>query len=164
MEISKKIIDYAIWYYLKYYPSPKKLEIKLIEKFWPNSENWQKYWWLNSEEINYILEEKLRNIIQEEEVIKSKILNLKNKWKSKKYIKQKLYERLEKKDLIEKYLEELFYDWENELIKNEYEKILKKYWYDILNISYNEKSKIIQKLYLKWFNYNDINAIINWDI
>lgn len=33
MEISQKIIDYAIWYYLRYYPSPKKLELKLKMKF-----------------------------------------------------------------------------------------------------------------------------------
>jgi transposase-like protein len=32
-EISQKIIDYAIWYYLRYYPSPKKLKEKLNEKF-----------------------------------------------------------------------------------------------------------------------------------
>jgi len=38
MEISQKIIDYAIWYYLKYYPSPKKLRFKLKEKFGPDSE------------------------------------------------------------------------------------------------------------------------------
>lgn len=33
MEISQKIVDYAIWYYLKYYPSPRKLFIKLKQKF-----------------------------------------------------------------------------------------------------------------------------------
>lgn len=33
MEISQKIVDYSIWYYLKYYPSPRKLEQKLREKF-----------------------------------------------------------------------------------------------------------------------------------
>jgi hypothetical protein len=42
-EISQRIIDYAIWYYLKYYPSPKKLAFKLKEKFGPNSENGKKY-------------------------------------------------------------------------------------------------------------------------
>ncbi|MDP2396573.1 MAG: hypothetical protein Q8S84_02295 [bacterium] len=39
MEISQKIVDYAIWYYLKYYPSPKKLTQKLLEKFGEKSEN-----------------------------------------------------------------------------------------------------------------------------
>jgi transposase-like protein len=33
MKISQKIIDYAIWYYLRYYPSRKKLSQKLEEKF-----------------------------------------------------------------------------------------------------------------------------------
>ena len=32
MEISQKIVDYAIWYYLKYFPSKKALEKKLFEK------------------------------------------------------------------------------------------------------------------------------------
>jgi len=68
MEISQKIIDYAIWYYLKYYPSPKKLERKLIEKFWPDSEKGKKYGGIFEEEIRYIIDERLKNIIQEEEV------------------------------------------------------------------------------------------------
>lgn len=161
MEISQKIIDYAIWYYLKYFPSPKKLERKLVEKFWPNSENWQKYWWINSEEINYILKEKLRNIIQEEEVIQSKIRVLKNKWKSKKYIKQKLFERQENKELSEQFLEEAFLYWESDSVKFEYDKIINKLWYDILSISYEQKSKIIQKLLSKWFSYDDIKRVIN---
>ena len=46
MEISQKIVDYAIWYYLKYYPSPRKLTQKLLEKFWEKSENGKKYWWI----------------------------------------------------------------------------------------------------------------------
>jgi hypothetical protein len=37
MQISQKIIDYAIWYYLKYYPSVTKLKQKLREKFSFNS-------------------------------------------------------------------------------------------------------------------------------
>jgi len=38
MSISQKIIDYAIWYYLRYYPSQRKLSSILTEKFGPNSE------------------------------------------------------------------------------------------------------------------------------
>gem|GEM_PF-1702193 len=37
-EISQKIIDYAIWYYLRYFPSRQKLRNKLTEKFGPQSE------------------------------------------------------------------------------------------------------------------------------
>lgn len=43
MEISQKIVDYAIWYYLKYYPSPRKLTQKLLEKFGEKSENGKKF-------------------------------------------------------------------------------------------------------------------------
>ena len=93
MEISQKIIDYAIWYYLKYYPSPKKMRFKLKEKFGPESEKWKKYGWIFEEEIEYIIKEKLKNIIQEEEVIESNIRNYKNKWKSKLYIKWKMFFR-----------------------------------------------------------------------
>lgn len=150
MEISQKIIDYAIWYYLKYYPSPRKLEQKLREKFWEKSENWQKYWWIWQDEIDFILQEKLRNIIQEDEVIQSKIRTFKNKWKSKLYIKQKLFERQEDKELIDKYLEEAFLEWELEQLNKEYEKIRYKF----------EKQKIFEKLYRKWFKYDDIKKIV----
>ena len=158
MEVSQKIIDYAIRYYLRYYPSPKKLELKLKMKFWPESEKWKKYWGIWEEEINYILAEKLRNIIQEEEVIQSKIRVYIGKWKSKLYIKQKLFERMENRDLIEQYLEEAFIDWELDLVKKEYEKIKDKFK---LNLSENEKKqKIIERLMRKWFRYDDIKKII----
>jgi len=159
MQISSKIIDYAIWYYLKYYPSPKKLSQKLKEKFWEESENWKKYWWISDKEIDFIINEKLKNIIREDEVIKAKIRNYIAKWKSKLYIKQKLFERQEKKDLIEKYLEECFASQqEEENIKKEYEKQLKNLqkkfeWYEL-------KNKIIQRLIRKGFSYDDIIRII----
>ena len=165
MEISQKIIDYAIWYYLRYYPSPNKLKLKLKMKFWPDSEKGKKYGWINEEEINYILNEKLRNIIQEEEVILSKIRVLKEKWKSKLYIKQKLFERMENKDLIEKYLEEAFFEWELDLVKIEYDKIINRTkWLWIWKnneFTYEEKQKIIEKLMRKGFKYDDIKIVIN---
>ena len=159
MKISQKIIDYAIWYYLKYYPSPEKLKRKLKEKFWPDSEKWQKYWGISEEEIEFIIKEKLKNIITEEEVIKAKIRFYKNKWKSKRYILSKMFERLENKELTEKFLEETFINWELELIQNEYEKQTKKLntkfdWYEL-------KRKIIERLLRKWFNYNDVIKITN---
>ena len=158
MKISQKIIDYAIWYYLRYYPSPKKLRLKLKMKFWPESEKGKRYWGINEEEIEYILNEKLKNIIQEEEVIQSKIRVYIGKWKSKLYIKQKLFERQEDRDLIEQYLEEAFIEWELELVKREYEKIKNKIKWDL---NENEKKqKIIQKLMSKWFSYDDIKNVI----
>ncbi len=160
MKISQRIIDYSIWYYLRYYPSPKKLEQKLRMKFWPDSEKWKKYWWITEEEIEYILSEKLRNIIQETEVIKSKIRNYKNKWKSKLYIKQKLYERLENRELIEQYLEEAFIDWELELVQKEYEKIKDKLGNKKDLTEFEKKQKLIERLMRKWFKYDDIKNVV----
>ena len=160
MKISQRIIDYSIWYYLRYYPSPKKLEQKLRMKFWPDSEKWKKYWWITEEEIEYILSEKLRNIIQETEVIKSKIRNYKNKWKSKLYIKQKLYERLENRELIEQYLEEAFIDWELELVQKEYEKIKDKLGNKKDLTEFEKKQKLIERLMRKWFKYDDVKNVV----
>ena len=203
MEISQKIVDYAIWYYLKYFPSKKALEKKLFEKFWPNSEKWKVYWWIWEKEIDFILNQKMSSIIFEEEVAKSKIRNyieknknfsyiktkmfqkyfdkelvllilreeynfenetllneeklkkqiilLKQKGKSKNYIKNKFLERSQDKDLVENILSEVFCDWELENLKKEYEKIKNK-WFD--------KQKIFQKLFSKWFNYEDIKRVI----
>ena len=156
MKSSQKIIDYAIWYYLKYYPSPKRLEEKLKEKFWPNSEKWQKYGWINDDEINFIIKEKLKNIIIEDEVIKAKINSYKNKKKSKKYILQKMFFRKENMDLVNKYIIELF----NENDELEQIKILLKrfkYWD---NLEFEEKQKILGKILRKWYSYNDIKKVI----
>jgi SOS response regulatory protein OraA/RecX len=131
------------------------LAFKLKEKFGPDSENGKKYWGITSEEINFIISEKLRNIIQEEEVIKSKIRNYINKWKSKLYIKQKLFERMEDKDLWEKYLNKAFINWELENIK----KVLKKLWFSE-ELEYNEKQRILKKLLTKGFRYDEIKQII----
>lgn len=150
MKISQRIIDYSIRYYLRYYPSPKKLELKLVMKFWPNSEKWKKYWGISEDEIRFIIDEKLKNIIQEEEVIQSKIRVYKNKGKSKFYIKQKLFERQEKKELINEFLEEAFLEWERENILREYEKLKPRF----------EKQKIIEKLLRKWFRYDDVRRLV----
>ncbi|MDP2090585.1 MAG: RecX family transcriptional regulator [Candidatus Gracilibacteria bacterium] len=150
MEISQKIVDYAIWYYLKYYPSPKKLTQKLLEKFGEKSENGKKYGGIGQVEIDYIFQEKLINILQEELVIESKIRTYKNKGKSQMYIKQKLFERGEDIELIEKYLLEAFSEGELEQLEKEYNKLVGKY----------EKQKILEKLYRKGFKYDDIKRVI----
>lgn len=151
MKISQRIIDYAIWYYLKYYPSVNRLKQKLKLRYGPESEKGLKYWWIGVEEIEYIISEKLKNIIVEEEVIVSKIRSYKNRGKSKLYIKQKLFERQENKDLIDKYLQEAFIDWELEQIKKEFEKIKSGY----------NRNKIIERLMRKGFYYNDILKVID---
>lgn len=155
MEISQKIIDYAIWYYLKYYPSPKKLRFKLKEKFGPDSEKGKKYWGIFEEDIEFIISEKLRNIIEEEEVIESKIRRYKDLGKSKMYIKNKMFLRMEDKNLVEEKLEIYFENWEIENIKKE----LKKLWFS-KELEYNEKNKIIKKLLTRGFRYDEIKSLI----
>ena len=103
-DISQKIVDYAIWYYLRYFPSINKLKQKLNEKFWPNSEKGKKYWWIFEDDIEYIIFDKMWSILCEKQIITSKINNYINKWKNTFYIKSKLYEK-----------------W---FIKSEYEEIL----------------------------------------
>jgi len=156
MKISQKIIDYAIWYYLKYYPSPKKLALKLEQKFWEKSEKWKKYWGITKEEIDFIIKEKLKNILQEEEVIKAKIKSYKNKGKSKKYIILKMFERLENMDLVRKNLDEIF--WEDGELEN-LKKELKKYNYSD-DLNYEEKQKIFLKIIRKWYNWEDLKKVI----
>jgi len=219
-EISQKIVDYAIWYYLRYFPSINKVRQKLKEKFWPESEKGKKYWGIFEDDIDYIILEKMKNILCEKQIITSKINNYINKWKNTFYIKSKLYEKgfikseyenilvndfnieetsilnyekvykqinvLYKKnksknyirnkyeennfdrELIEEILEDIFINWEEELLNIELEKILNKYnknqraealyWKaEILEkLDFKEKQKITQKLVWKWFNIWDI--------
>ncbi len=122
-KISQRIIDYAIWYYLRYYPSQEKLRRKLEEKFWVNSENAKKYWGIFEKEINFILEEKLKNIIQEKKVCFAKINSLINKWKNINYIKNNLRQKLFEKDLIENILIQDFEVWEKSILN--FDKIFK---------------------------------------
>lgn len=122
-EISQKIIDYAIWYYLRYFPSTQKLRNKLTEKFGPQSEKWQKYGWIFPEDIDYILTQKIGTIIDEPEVIRSNIRWYINKWKNINYIKSKLYGKLFIKDDYEKILSEEFESDTKTLLQ--YQRVLK---------------------------------------
>ena len=79
-----------------------------------------------------------------------KIENYKNAWKSINYIKGKLIERQEDREIIEEILEEIFANWEEESIKKEIEKLKVKF----------DKQKLIQKLIAKWFNYNEIKKYV----
>lgn len=118
MEISQKIVDYAIWYYLKYFPSKVWLEKKLEEKFWPESEKWKIYGWITKKEIDFIINEKMQSLIFEEQVAKSKIKNMIEKNKNFSYIKNKMFQKYFDKDLVFSILRE-DYDFENETLLNE---------------------------------------------
>ena len=118
MEISQKIVDYAIWYYLKYYPSKKALENKLFEKFWPNSEKAKIYWWIWQEVVDEILNQKMASIISEEEVARAKIKNYVEKNKNVAYIKSKMFQKKFEKELVLKILKKEF-DFENNSLLSE---------------------------------------------
>lgn len=107
-EISQKIINYALWYYLKYFPSISKLKQKIDFKFGPKSEKGQKHWWIFEDDINYIIEEKMWNILVEKQIITSTINNYINKWKNLFYIRSKLNEKLFIKEEYTKILIEDF--------------------------------------------------------
>jgi len=137
-QISQRIIDYAIWYYCSFFPSKQKIFDKLKEKFWPESEKWKKYWWISDEEILFIINEKLKNFLQEENILRAKIKNFLWKWKNLNYIKTKLFEKKFDKNDIEKILKEEFLE-NTEFIDD--------YW-SLLNFEKLEKN--ILSLKNKW--------------
>jgi len=220
-EISQKIINYAIWYYLKYFPSINKLKQKLDFKFWPNSEKGKKYWWIFEDDINFIVNNKLWDILVEKQIITSTINNYINKWKNLYYIKSKLnekwfnseeyleilskdfnsdnssllnYEKVFKQvqilykknksrsyirnkfvernldaELVDSILDEVFVDWEGNLLKKELEKIIRKkqgFWEPCFTdeylekLSFEDKQKIIQKLVGKGFSFGEVRGIV----
>jgi SOS response regulatory protein OraA/RecX len=79
-------------------------------------------------------------------VLKRKIETLLKKWKSEYYIISKLSDTKFDTELIKEILEELNFD-NNDIIEKELIK-LKNKWL--------EKQKIIQKMYSKWYSYDDI--------
>lgn len=105
----------------------------------------------------YLVQEILQNdFLQEwesllhEKSLFIKIENYKNTWKSINYIKNKLIERTEDRELIEWIIREIFESWEEENILREIEKLKRKY----------DNKKIIQKLIAKWFHYNEIKKYV----
>lgn len=178
--------NYALWYYFRYFVSPKKLFQKLKEK--SNDSELSKQVFDN---ISYLIDEKqvisdkiriylianknytyIKNKLSEKlfdkdlvkEILQNdfakegetllnelsiyiKIQNYKRKNKSITYIKQKLIDRNEDKELVNKIISEIFgEEMDIENIKKEISKLENKY----------EKNKIIQKLLAKWFKYDDI--------
>lgn len=178
--------NYALWYYFKYFVSPKKLMQKLKEKSKDSDlpekvfENIThlidekqvisdkiRLYLLANKNYTYIknkLAEKLfdKTLVKEildrdffiegesllsENSIRIKVQNYKSKNKSIIYIRQKLVDRQEDKEIIDMIIDEIFWEERDlEAIKKEISKLEWKY----------EKSKIIEKLLAKWFRYDDI--------
>lgn len=92
----QRLKDYALWYYFRYFPSNKKLENKLLEKTEQNREL-----------VMQVLSE-ISHLLQEKEIIRSKIKNYLFKNKNLNYIKQKLREKLFPNNTVEEILNSEF--------------------------------------------------------
>jgi SOS response regulatory protein OraA/RecX len=88
--------NYALWYYFRYFPSNKRL----IEKLNIKTED-------NNELVQEIYTE-IKHLLQEEEIIRTKISNYINKNKNKSYIKNNLRQKLFNQETIERLLTDEF--------------------------------------------------------
>jgi SOS response regulatory protein OraA/RecX len=84
-----------------------------------------------------------------------KIENYKQKGKSQLYIRNKLIDRTEDKNIVEECLNEVFWqEWELEVLKREYDKLL------LALDKEKDKQKIMKKLLSKWFRYDDVKKVL----
>lgn len=120
----------------------KYIKLKLLEK------------WFDKVLVEEILQndflEDWKSLLNEKSLY-IKIENYKNAWKSINYIKQKLIERSQDRELVENIITSIFENWEEMSIKKEAEKLLKKY----------DKVKVTQKLIAKGFRYNEVRRVLN---
>lgn len=86
-----------------------------------------------------------------EKSLKIKIENYKQSGKSIRYICQKYIERTADRELVERVIQEIFWESEEENILKELEKLKNKNF---------DKQKIITKLIAKGFNYNEIKKYV----
>lgn len=109
--------------------------------------------WFEKELVNEILQNQFifedKSLLNEKS-LRIKIQNYKSKWKSIAFIKQTFIERNADIELVENIINEIFTDWEDEIIIKEIEKLKWKY----------EIQKIIQKMISKWFSYNLIKKYV----
>ena len=88
----QRLYDYALWYYFRYYPSNARLLQKLTEK--------------GSEEDTQKVFQSISHLLQEEQIIASKVDNYIFRNKNYRYIRQKMWEKLFESEKVESYLEE----------------------------------------------------------
>ena len=184
----KRLHDYALWYYFRYYPSDRRLLQKLQEK--GNKEDSEKVF------------QKIEHLLKEDEIIHSKVDNYIYKNKNYNYIRQKMFLKLFPKEKVERYLDiykasgkslldEEFLKkrieayigkgksrqyigiklWETPEDKQKCKDLLDQYFFEgeSKNILFQYKKlkkkypreKIIQKLIGQWFRYDDIKWVIN---
>lgn len=138
----KQVVWDKIRLYLLRNKNLKYIKGKLLEK------------WFDKALIQSILEndflEEWKSLLNQKSLF-IKIENYKNAWKSIQYIKQKLIERTEDREMVENIISSVFEDGEDENLQKELEKLQNKGL---------EKQKLIQKLLQKWFQYNEIKKYL----
>lgn len=168
MKVSQKIVDYAIRYYLRYYPSTEKLRRKLKEKFGPDSEKWQKYGGVTPEQIEYILKEKLRNIIEEEAVVRAKIKLYQLRNKNLRYIQNSMKQKLFEWEMVEKILqEEVLEEWKSILNPQKLQKQIELYFKKGKSKLYvrqrfierSEDRELVESIIQEVYGENEIQAL-----
>jgi len=147
-----RLKDYALWYYFRYYPSDNKLISKLKEK--------------SDSDIALNVYSDIKHLLNEREIIITKIRNYLFKNKNLNYIKQKLFEKMFSKELVESILDELFLEEDTSLLN---EKSLYRYIYN-----YKEKWKSISYIRNKFIERKEDKEIVekvifevfwdSWDI
>lgn len=182
--------NYAIFYYLKYFPSIKKLEEKL----------WEKSWW-DKNFISQIIES-LKSIIDEKTNIENRIKYMLDRHKNLSYIKQNLMQKNFDKALVEEILKRDFLKDGESLLDTEYirrkiisykekgksknyikskliereedkkevltilDEIFSSWEEELIGNEYEklkwkfDKQKIVEKLLRKWFLYEDVKKIV----
>ena len=109
----QRLKDYALWYYFRYYPSNARLLQKLNEK-------WE------AEDAQQAFQE-IKNLTQEDEIIKAKIDNYIFRNKNYRYIRQKMREKLFPSEKTEQYLEKYINSGESILDENFLRKKIENY-------------------------------------
>jgi len=97
--IPQRLKDYALWYYFRYYPSNKRLLQKLNEK-WEHADALSVFW-------------DIKHLLQEDQIIASKIDNYIFRNKNYRYIRQKMREKLFPIEKTEVYLEKYLENWKS---------------------------------------------------
>ncbi len=100
----QRLRDYALWYYFRYYPSDGRLLQKLREK--------------GTEDYALQVFSDIKHLLQEDEILASKIDNYIYRNKNYRYIEQKMHQKLFPKDKIQDYLKKYKQSWKSLLDEN----------------------------------------------
>ncbi len=136
---SKRLHDYALWYYFRYYPSNARLLQKLKEK--------------GSEEDAQKIFTNIKHLLQEDEIIKAKIDNYIFRHKNYRYIRQKMREKLFPSEAVEQYLEKYLNSWKSLLTKEFLRKKIE---------NFIQRGKSRQYIFQKLWETPEDKELLNW--